>query len=94
MSPANHPKAQGEEDGKVGITGYLESQFNIGGRKMMKQKCYGCQTPVEAEGGIDEKLVLCDHCGDIMEGLTWASRVNFDRLYEQQQLAKANGEGR
>ena len=57
---------------------------------MMKRKCYGCQTPVEAEGDVDEKLVLCDHCGDIMTGLSWANRVEFERLYEQQ-LAKANG---
>ena len=57
---------------------------------MMNRKCYGCQTQVEAEGDIEEKLILCEFCGDIMDGLTWASRVEFDRLYEQQ-LAKANG---
>ena len=60
---------------------------------MKIRQCYGCQTQVEAEGDIDEKLVLCEFCGDIMEGLTWTNRVEFDRLYEQQ-LAKANGEGR
>ena len=60
---------------------------------MKIRQCYGCQTPVGVEGDVDEKLVLCTQCGDIMTGLSWTNRANFDRLYEQQ-LAKANGEGR
>ena len=56
---------------------------------MMKRKCYGCQTPVGVEGDIDEKLVLCEFCGDIMEGLTWTNEAEFDRLYEEQRAKKA-----
>ncbi len=56
---------------------------------MKNRKCYGCQTPVEAEENIEEKLILCEFCGDIMEGLTWTNKFNFDKLYEQQRAKKA-----
>ena len=56
---------------------------------MKNRKCYGCQTPVEAEGELEDQCILCDNCGDIMTGLSWTNWVEFDRLY-QQQLAKAD----